>query len=339
MQNPNKYRLERKKFRIAVIGGMCSVLILFFVSMCMGRYIISLGEIARFFTGQSVSDLSRKVIVNLRIPRTLAAMLIGVALSLSGAIYQGIFNNKLVSPDLLGVSSGAGVGACFAILLGASGIWISGFSFVTGLVAVVFTILIAKVFGNRTNVILLLSGVAVGGLMSSLIGLTKYLADDDRKLAEMTYWLLGDISGTTMSDVFVLLTVVTVCGVVALLFSNQINAVSLGERDAKINGVNYRLVIGVLIVCATMMTASSVAIGGTIGWIGLAVPNIVRLAFGNDHKKVLPLSMVVGAGFMILVDALARSLAPNEIPLSVITGVLGTPLFLLSIFKRRKEIQ
>lgn len=339
MQNLNKYRLEQRKFRIAVIGGICSVVILFFVSMCMGRYSVSFGEIARFFTGQSVSDLSRKAIVNLRVPRTLVAMLIGVALSLSGAIYQGIFNNKLVSPDLLGVSSGAGVGACFAILLDASGVWISGLSFVTGFAAVLLTIVISKVFGNRTNVILLLSGVAVGGLMSSLIGLTKYLADDDRKLAEMTYWLLGDISGTNMSDVYVLLAVVIVCGIVALLFSNQINAVSLGERDAKANGVNYRFVIGVLIVCATMMTASSVAVGGTIGWIGLAVPNIVRLAFGNDHKKVLPLSMIIGAGFMILVDALARSLAPNEIPLSVITGVLGTPLFLFAIFKRRKEIQ
>ncbi len=175
--------------------------------------------------------------------------------------------------------------------------------------------------------------------MSSLIGLMKYLADDDRKLAEMTYWLLGDISGSTMRDVLWLCPIVLICSVLCIVFSHQINAVSLGKRDAVASGVNYPLVMSVMIVCATMLTASSVSVSGTVGWVGLAVPNIVRLAFGNDHKKVLTLSAVIGAGFMVLVDALARNLAPNEIPLSVITGILGTPLFLFAVFKRRRELQ
>ncbi len=187
--------------------------------------------------------------------------------------------------------------------------------------------------------LIVLSGIAVGGLMSSGVGLMKYLADDEMKLAEMTYWLLGDLSGTTMKEVWIMLPIVVASCVVTVLTSWRVNIVSLGAKESKALGINYKANMGILIGIATLLTAGAVSVSGTIGWIGLVIPNVVRLIVGSDNNKVLPLSMLSGAAFMIIVDMLARTLAPNEIPLSVITGIIGTPLFIYAIFKRRKELQ
>ena len=309
------------------------------MSMCVGRFETPFADVVKYFTGQTLPEISERVITYLRLPRTLLAALVGCALATSGTIYQSAFNNKLVSPDLLGVSSGASVGACFAILLGLSGALISVFSFVLGFITVILTVLVAKIFKNKSNVVLLLSGIAVGGLMSSGIGLMKYLADDEMKLAEMTYWLLGDLSGATMKEVFVMLPIVAISCVVTILMSWRVNIVSLGAKESKTLGINYKANMGILIAIATLLTAGAVSVSGSIGWIGLVIPNVIRLIVGSDNKKVLPLSMLSGAAFMIIVDMLARTLAPNEIPLSVITGIIGTPLFIYAIFKRRKELQ
>ena len=335
----SEYHKSRKTFIISVLILSALIVILFFVSMSVGRYRIPFSDVIKYFTGQTVPELSARVIAYLRLPRTLLAALVGCALAVSGAIYQSAFNNKLVSPDLLGVSSGASVGACFAILLGLSGVFISLFSFVMGFIAVILTVLIAKIFKNKSNVVLLLSGIAVGGLMSSGVGLMKYLADDEMKLAEMTYWLLGDLSGTTMKEVWIMLPIVVASCIVTVLTSWWVNIVSLGAKESKALGINYNANMGILIGIATILTAGAVSVSGTIGWIGLVIPNVVRLIVGSDNKKVLPLSMLSGAAFMIIVDMLARTLAPNEIPLSVITGIIGTPLFIYAIFKRRKELQ
>ena len=332
------YKANRKSFIITLSVLSVATVLLFFVSVCVGRYSVSIADVAKFFTGQDIPDISERVIVYLRIPRTLLSILVGCALAASGAVYQSAFNNKLVSPDLLGVSSGSSVGACFAILLGLSGVLISLFSFIMGFVAVALTVFIAKIFKNKSMVVLLLAGIAVGGLMSSGVGLMKYLADDEMKLAEMTYWLLGDLSSATMKEVYIMLGVVVVSCTVIILLSWRVNIISLGAKESKSLGVNYKVNMAVLIVCATLLTASAVSVSGTIGWIGLVIPNVVRLIVGSDNKKVLPISMLAGAAFMIIVDMLARSLAPNEIPLSVITGIIGTPVFIYAIFKRRKEL-
>lgn len=333
------YKANKKAFIITVSVLAVATVLLFFISMCVGRYHVSLADVARFFTGQKIPSVSERVIVYLRLPRTLLSMLVGCALAVSGGVYQSTFNNKLVSPDLLGVSSGSSVGACFAILLGLSGVFVSLFSFITGALAVVLTVLIAWMFKNKSTVVLLLAGIAVGGLMSSGVGLMKYLADDEMKLAEMTFWLLGDLSKATMKEVYIMLAVVIVSCTAIILLSWRVNIVSLGAKEAKSLGVNYKLDMAILITAATLLTASAVSVSGTIGWIGLVIPNAVRLIVGSDNKKVLPVSMLAGGAFMIIVDMLARSLAPNEIPLSVITGIIGTPVFIYAIFKRRKELR
>ncbi|MBR1624943.1 MAG: iron ABC transporter permease [Clostridia bacterium] len=335
----NKAKKTRKIFAFTISGLSILLIALFFVSMFVGRYSIPAKDVFAFFVGKDISDLSFRVIKFLRIPRTIIALLVGIALSVSGAVYQSAFNNKLVSPDLLGVSSGASVGACLAILLGLSSALISLFSFIAGFIAVILTVIIASIFKNKGNIILLLSGIAVGGLMSSFVGLIKYLADNELKLAEMTYWLLGDISGSTYNNIYVLAPIVVVFTSIIMLFSWKLNIISLGEKDARSLGVNYKLTMLIMIACATALTAGAVSVSGTIGWIGLVIPNLVRLIVGSDNRKVIPISILTGASFMIIVDMFARSLAPNEIPLSIITGIIGTPLFILSIFMRRKDIR
>lgn len=328
-----------KRFVITLIALSAVLVVFFFVSMCLGRYQISIGDIFKFFTFQQIDDTSHRVIEYLRLPRTLIAVLIGCSLAVSGAIYQSTFNNKLVSPDLLGVSSGASVGACLAILLGMASAFVSVFAFVFGFAAVALTLLLSKAFKNKSNIILILCGLAVGGLMSSFVGLIKYLADNEMKLAEMTFWLLGDLSKTTINDFWVILPVAVIgCGA-AILLSWRLNIISLGAKESKALGVNYKVTMALLILIATALTAVSVAIAGTIGWVGLVIPNIVRLFVGSNNKKVIPVSILLGSIMMIVVDTLARSIAPNEIPLSIITGILGTPIFIFAIFKRRREIQ
>lgn len=331
---------DRKKYRfkIAVISLSFLTIVLFFISMCVGRYSISITEVVGFFTFKNISDLSLKVIKYLRIPRTLIAALIGCALAISGTLYQSLFNNKLVSPDLLGVSSGASVGACAAILIGLSSIMISISAFTIGLTTVLLTLLMTRIVKNRSNVVLLLSGIAMGGLMSSLVGLMKYLADNEMKLAEMTFWLLGDISNSTIEDVYILIPIVLIGVFISLILSWRLNIVSLGEKEAKSLGVNYKKTKIMLILTATLLTAGSVAISGTVGWVGLVIPNIVRLITGSDNRKVLPMSMLTGSCLMILIDMLARSLAPNEIPLSVIAGIIGTPIFIFFLCRKSKEL-
>lgn len=330
---------NNKRFVITLIALSAVLILLFFASMCLGRYPVSIVDVFKFFTFQKINTTSERVIEYLRLPRTLIALLIGCSLAVSGAIYQSAFNNKLVSPDLLGVSSGASVGACLAILIGFSSALISVFAFIFGFGAVMLTLLISKAFKNKSNIILLLCGLAVGGLMSSLVGLMKYLADNEMKLAEMTFWLLGDLSKTTINDFWIMLPVTVVGCALAIILSWRLNIISLGPRDSKALGVNYKLTLVLLIIVATSLTAVSVAIGGTIGWIGLVIPNIVRLFIGSNNKKVIPISILFGSIMMIVVDTIARSIAPNEIPLSIITGILGTPVFIYAIFKRRREIQ
>lgn len=332
-------KAKNKRFLISLIVLSVSLVVLFFLSICIGRYPVSISDVFKYFTFQNIEDTPHRVIEYLRLPRTLIALLIGASLAVSGAIYQSAFNNKLVSPDLLGVSSGASVGACLAILVGFSTALISVFAFVFGFAAVALTLLISKAFKNKSNIILILCGLAVGGLMSSLVGLMKYLADNEMKLAEMTFWLLGDLSNVAIKDFWVMLPFTVVGCTVAILLSWRLNIISLGAKESKALGVNYKVTMVLLIIVATALTAVSVAVGGTIGWVGLVVPNIVRLFVGSNNKKVIPISILLGSIIMIVVDTIARSIAPNEIPLSIITGILGTPIFIYAIFKRRREIQ
>ena len=312
--------------------------VVFVVALMVGRYSISVADFFKMIFSKSGYEIERSIVVNLRLPRTIIAALTGLALSVSGLLYQETFQNKLVSPDLLGVSSGAGVGAAIAIVLGLSSILISAFAFVFGVLTVVATLFVAKSFRNRSSMILTLSGIIVGGCMSAVLSFVKYLADAETTLADIAFWLMGSFEQSLMSDVYVLLPMVVVCSIVVLAMSWRINIVALGREEAQTKGINYRAYRTVVIVIATLLTASSVAFAGTISWIGLVVPHIVRLMVGRDTRKTIPLCMLFGATFMVVADIISRAFTAAEVPLSAVTGLFGTIIFVGILFARRNTI-
>ena len=313
--------------------------IAFFVALMVGRYSISLPDfIDCVFTNKAGFETQESIIKNLRLPRTIMALLVGIGLSLSGLLYQEIFQNRLTSPDLLGVSTGASVGAAIAIILGLSSFFISVFAFIMGVLAVIITLVIAKLFKNGSSMTLILAGIIVSGFMSALLSLVKYFADPTTTLATISYWLMGSFENSKMENILVIAPVVLISCLVLLFIAWKINIVSLGKEEAQSKGINYKVYRLIIIGISTLLTALSVAFCGTISWVGLVIPHIVRQLVGRNTKDTIPLCMSFGAGFMIVVDIFSRTFTDSEIPLSAITGFLGTIIFVVILICNRKEI-
>ena len=334
--------LNQKKNWVTVVFFVLvslTFVIAFILALIVGRYDISIGNFFKMLFSKNGYEMERSIVVNLRLPRTIIAALTGLALSVSGLLYQETFQNKLVSPDLLGVSSGAGVGAALAIVLGLSSVIVSFFAFGFGVLTVLATMFIAKAFQNKSSMVLTLSGIIVGGCMGAVLSFVKYLADAETTLASITFWLMGSFEHSVMDDVHVLLPIVAICSIVILAISYRVNIVALGREEAQTRGINYRAYRTLIIIVATLLTASSVAFAGTISWIGLVVPHIVRLMLGRDTKKTIPMCMLFGATFMVIADILSRVFTAAEIPLSAVTGFFGTIIFVVLLFVRRDTIR
>lgn len=327
-----------KKTLLFLIVSILSFVCLFVFALMIGKYSISIPDFVKaVFTNDEAYQTQRSIIINLRLPRTLVAALSGIGLSLSGLLYQEIFQNKLTSPDLLGVSSGAALGAAIAITLGLSSIFVSVFAFLLGIETVLITILISKLFKNGSSITLILAGIIVGGFMSAALSLVKYFADPTTTLASITYWLMGSFENSTMKIVYVMLPIVVVSCVVLLVLSWRINIVALGQEEAQTKGINYKLYRYLIIGIATLLTACAVAFNGTISWVGLVIPHIVRLISGRDTRRSIPLCITFGGLFMIIVDIISRTFTKSEIPLSAITGLLGTVIFVVILLSKRRE--
>ena len=331
-------KVLKKRTIISFIVSIAVLVIVFAVALMVGRYNIRIDEFFNaVFTNNQDLNTQRSIIVNLRLPRTIMALFVGIGLSLSGLLYQETFRNKLVSPDLLGVSTGASVGAAFAIVLGLSSALISVFAFLMGIITVFITVMVSKLFKNGSSTILLLSGIIVGGFMSAILSLIKYFSIDITTLASITYWLMGSFESADMKRDYILMSVVAICTIVLLLISHPINLVNQGKAEAQTKGINYTFYRYLIIIIATLLTAISVCFCGTISWIGLVIPHIVRLLAGRDAKRTIPLCITFGGTFIIVVDVLSRSFTDSEIPLSAVTGLLGTLIFVaILIIKRRK---
>jgi len=329
-----------KKTAIYLSCSLGIFAIVFCVALMVGRYPMALSDFFKcIFSSDSAYNTQRSIILNLRLPRTLMACFAGIGLSVSGLLYQEIFQNKLTSPDLLGVSSGASVGAAIAILLGLSSVFISVFAFVMGVATVMITMIVARLFkNNNSSVTLILAGIIVGGFMSAMLSLVKYFADPTTTLASITYWLMGSFQNAKMTEVYIMFPVMLASCIALLLMSWRINIIALGREEAQTKGLNYKAYRISIIAIATLLTALSVAFCGTISWIGLVVPHIVRLIVGRDTRKTIPLCMTFGATFMILVDIFSRTFTDAEIPLSAITGLFGTIIFVIILVYRRKEV-
>jgi len=327
------------KFRKYFILSILLVIIVFVLAIFIGKFNISIDAFYSILTGQVTGyEIEYNVITILRIPRTFMALFVGIALSISGLVYQETFQNRLVSPDILGVSSGASVGVALGLLIGLPVLYISFFGFVLGLVSMLSTLALAKVFKNKTPTILILSGVIVSGFMTSILSIIKTAANTDTVLPAITYWLLGSFDKVEMSDVFIIAPFIIVGSTILLVIRWQINVIALGEEEAVTKGINYKGYRLVIILVATLITASSVAFAGVIGWIGLVIPHIVRLLIGRNTKYTVPLCMTLGAAFMIIADILSRSIFQAEIPLSAITGFIGVPIFVLILSFAKDEV-
>ncbi|WP_211289877.1 putative ABC transporter permease protein [Sporomusa silvacetica DSM 10669] len=317
----------------------------FFVSFVIGSYPISIETVFAIIAGKFISlphywtNDMETVVFKIRLPRIIAALLVGAALATSGAAYQGMFKNPMVSPGILGVSAGASLGAALAILLSYSNVGIQIGAFIGGMLAVTITYFISVWLGRNgdTILVMILTGIIVGILFSSFLSLIKYAADPYIKLPTITYWLMGSLASISIHDVEVA-SIPIVLGLAAVMLVRwNLNVMSFGEEEASALGVNTGRVRLVVILCATMMTASAVAISGMIGLVGLIVPHVARLLVGPDYKVLLPVAMLMGALFLLLVDNLARTLYSVEIPLGILTSMIGAPFFLYLLINTKKK--
>ena len=313
------------------------------VSFALGRYdmdVFDVVGVALSHLGFSTApeDVHVTVVTQVRFPRVTAALVIGAALAAAGASYQGLFKNPMVSPDLLGASAGAGFGASFALLMGANMFVVQASAFVCGIVAVFLTYFVSTAVskGESMTLCLVLTGMVVAALFQAFITMTKYVADPDDKLPSITYWLMGGLSSVGIDDLPLLIVPVAVGIVPMLLFRYQLNALSFGDEEARALGVNTRFVRGLFIVCATLATAASVAAAGMVGWVGLVIPHLARMIVGPDHKALIPASILLGALYLLVIDDLCRCLFAIEMPLSVLTAIIGAPFFIYLLMRGRK---
>jgi len=322
-------------------------LLLFFgvlLSLSLGRYSNDPSKVlnvlfARLGANVNVDPAMESIIFNVRLPRILASVMIGAMLSLSGAVYQSVFRNPLVSPDLLGVSSGAAVGAAGAILLGAGLITRQLFAFIGGMTAVLITSLVPRILRNRSNMMLVLSGIIVGGFLSSVLAIMKFVAEEQTELSSIVFWQMGSLSSILGRELLAILPIFLICSSLLLLLSWRINILAFGDLEARTLGVNVRQVRSIVIICASLLTASAVSISGTIGWIGLVVPHLGRLIVGSDNTRTMPLAILIGALFMLLIDTLARTVSNVEVPLSILTGFVGAPLYAFLLYKQKTRLE
>ncbi len=279
------------------------------------------------------------VLFSIRLPRIAAAAFVGAALAAAGAAYQSLFRNPLVSPDILGVSTGAGLGAVIGILLGFPVILIQALGFGGGLVTVAVVAALARgLRGSGDVLVLVLAGIVVGALAGAAISLVKVLADPYDQLPAITFWLLGSLAGVKASDVAATAPVVLFGLAPLILLRWRIGVLSLGDDEARALGVEVGRLRAIVIAAATLVTASVVAISGVIGWVGLMVPHMARLLVGPRFDRLLPASILLGAAFMVSVDTLARSAARIEIPLGVLTAVIGGPAFVWLLARNRRKV-
>jgi len=307
----------------AVLVGLIAV------AFAVGRYPVSLSELLQVLSGQPVAANVETVVLQVRGPRVLASLLVGAALAAAGTAYQGMFRNPLVSPDILGVSTGAALGAVLAIFLSLGILSTQLFAFLGGLAAVGLVYGVgSRLRGHDPLLALVLTGVVIGTLLGSAIALLKYLADPYNQLPAITFWLLGSLAAVSPGDLAAAAPFALLGLVPLLLLRWRMNLLALPDDEARALGVDTRKLRTLVIACATLMTASAVAISGIIGWVGLLIPHAARLLVGPDFGRLLPLAMLMGAGFMLAVDTLCRTLATIEIPPGVLTALIGTPFFL-----------
>lgn len=310
-------------------------IVLFFVSLFFGRYMFSpydvLKILANKFLGsnfeQTWTDAAQTVVLRVRLPRSIMAAAVGAGLSMSGASFQGMFQNPLVSPFILGVSAGASFGAALGLTWEFSPLGIQAISFAFGVFAVCVTYFMAHIYKTTPILMLVLSGMVVSAFFQAMLSLVKFLADDEDKLPAITFWLMGSLGKVGPDDLVISLVPITFAIIILYLLRWRLNILSMGEKEAKALGVNTERIKLAIILCTTLITSTSVALCGIIGWVGQVIPHFCRMIVGPNHKVLIPATLFVGAGYLIIIDNLCRLVSATEIPLGILTAVVGAPVF------------
>ncbi len=327
-------------FRVLTIGGLVVLpLIVGLFCIGVGRYSLTIGESFQvlikgaLFGRDGLDPQNYSVIVNIRLPRVLLALLSGAGLAVSGAAFQAIFTNPLATPDTLGVAAGASFGAVLALLAWENLLWIQAMALAVGLAAVLLTYWISRRKGQSSVLMMILSGVVVSSMFQAFVSLVKYMADPEDKLPAITYWLMGSLSSVTFRNLMVGAPFILVGLAVIYAMRWKLNVLSLTEDEARSMGVSVKALRLVIVTAATMITASAISMCGQVGWIGLLVPHISRMLFGSNNRYVVPASMSLGAVFLLVIDTAARSATAAEIPVSILTATVGAPFFIFLLKK------
>ncbi|HBC97393.1 MAG TPA: iron ABC transporter permease [Clostridium sp.] len=337
-------KFEQRKTIYFILITTTLLIITILVSLTIGKYSISLPQFFNALVSKILGRSAAKanvvetVLFDVRAPRILSALMVGAALSVSGTTYQGLFRNPMVSPDILGASAGAGFGAALGILLSFNDFGIQVSAFLFGLTAVMITYLISTMISrdNNATLVLVLTGMVVAALFTSFTSITKYVADPYEKLPLITFYLMGGLDAVTVKDVKILLVPMVIGLIPLILLRWKFNVISFGDEEAESLGVDTSKLRLVSILCSTLMTAGAVSISGMIGWVGLVIPHIARMIVGPNFKILLPASLLIGSIFLLLVDDIARCAFPVEIPLGILTSLIGAPFFIYLLIKGKK---
>jgi iron complex transport system permease protein len=310
----------------------------FLLSLSIGRYPIPVAAIlARIGGTPFESTRIEAIFFNVRLPRLLLACLVGCSLAAAGASYQGVFQNPLAAPDILGASSGAAAGATLAILLQLPGFMITLFAFFTSLITIVIVLPLGSRARGKRVVGLILAGLMVSSIWNAAVSYMKLTADPNSQLPEITYWLMGSLAKAKPEDIRFVLPIMALGALPLMVLRWRINLLTLREEEAQSMGINVRVLRAIIIVGSTLLTASAVSVSGVIGWAGLVIPHITRRLVGNDYRILMPASMLTGALFLLLIDNISRNLFATEIPLGILTSLVGAPFFLW-LLSRKGEL-
>jgi iron complex transport system permease protein len=306
---------------------------LLYASLFVGRFAVSPIDVARILFAQIfpiAPDWPKSVetiVLQIRLPRAIMAMCVGAGLSISGAAYQGMFRNPLVSTDILGVTAASGFGAAVALLLSANALGLQLTAFAFGLAGVALTYRLARIYQTTPVLMLVLSGVVVAAFFSALLSGAKYVADPESRLPAITYWLLGSLNAASIKGLAMALPPIILGSLGLLLVRWKLNVLAMGDEEARSLGVETERLKGIVIVCTTLITAAAVSVCGMVGWVGLVIPHVGRMLVGPDHRLLLPATLSIGASYLLFIDDIARTATAGEIPLGILTAIIGAPFF------------
>lgn len=306
-------------------------------ALAIGRMPLSIGQIVNFFNaylgGREFDPMLESVIINVRLPRIITGLVVGAGLSAAGLSFQGVFSNPLATPDILGVSSASSLGAVIGILLSLSTLSIQALALVFGLIGVVLTLYIGKTRTKSSTIMLILAGLVISSLTNALSSLLKYTADPTDKLPAISYWLMGSFARSSYKNLMLSAPLIIFGIILIRLLIFKLNIMSLSEDEAKSLGVNVKKTRLIFIFASTLITASSISMCGQVGWVGLIIPHMARMMVGANNTHTLPISLSLGASLMVLIEALSRTISVIELPISVLTAIIGAPIFISLIRK------